>query len=114
MAGVMAHLLVIDDKDGVLSCLSELGYKVKEAQDGREGVELFYNGYNFDLVVTEIDMPRMHGNTVAKYIRRSTKPKTPIVAIAGPGDNTNKELFDFVLMRPFPLKTLHKVIKLLT
>jgi len=56
----------------------------------------------------------MHGNTVAKYIRRSTKPKTPIVAIAGPGDNTNKELFDFVLMRPFPLKTLHKVIKLLT
>ena len=110
----MADILVIDDEDGVLSCLSEVGYRVKEAQDGREGVELFYNGYNFALVITEIDMPGMNGNTVAKYIRRSTKPKTPIVAIAGPGDNTDRELFDFVLMKPFPLKTLHKVIKLFT
>jgi len=110
----MVHILVIDDQDGVLSCLPELGYRVKDAQDGREGVELFYNGYNFDLVITETDMPRMNGNTVAKYIRRSTKPKTPILAIARPGDNINKELFDFVLMKPFPLRTLIKVIKLLT
>ena len=108
----MSRIMVIDDQDGILSFLPELGYEVKDAQDGEEGIELFNNGYNFDLVITEVSMPGMNGNAVAKYIRSSDKPGTPIVAITRSGDDINKQLFDFVLMKPFPLKTLVKVIRL--
>jgi CheY-like chemotaxis protein len=69
----MDHILVIDDEDIILDCLrkslSYLGYLVTDAHDGQEEIELLKNGCNFDLVITDIGMPGMSGNAVAKHIR---------------------------------------------
>ena len=115
----MEHILLIDDQDAILkllrNVLTDLGYEVKVAHDGEEGIELVNSGYDFNLVITDINMPRMDGNAVAEYIRRSEKPDTPIVALtASSYDDINKELFNFVVMKPFDLKALITAIKSFT
>ena len=53
----MDHILVIEDQDGLLNFLREtlilMGYKVKTAHDGEEGIELFDNREDFNLVITQ-------------------------------------------------------------
>ena len=116
----MEHILVIEDEDAILDPirkdLTHLGYKVKVAHDGEEGIELFNNGYKFDLIITDITMPRMNGNAVAKYIRSSDKLDTPIVGITGSADldGINREFYSFILMKPFKLEALVDVIRSFT
>ena len=112
----MDNILVIDDEDMVLNFLRNtliyLGYSVTVAHDGEEGVEFFNNGYHFGLVITDISMPRMNGNEVAKSIRNSDKSCIPIVAITGyDEDNIDRELFNFVLPKPFDLEVLVDVVR---
>ena len=113
----MVHILVIDDDDGIRKLLSRvlggLGYEVKSARDGKDGIGLFNSGHNFNLVITDIRMPEMNGNEVAKCIRASQRPETPVVAITGYSKEADKELFDFMLEKPFDLKALMKVVGLL-
>jgi CheY-like chemotaxis protein len=110
----MNRVLVIDDDDNVRSLLKtilqDLGYEVKSASDGRDGVELF-NRVSIDLVITDIRMPRMNGNAVAEYIKSLDEPNTPVVAISGYSEEADWDLFDFVLMKPFNLQTLEEVVE---
>ena len=82
----MAQALVIDDEEAILKILRtllvKLDFEVKVARDGREGIELFGDGHDFDLVITDMRMPRVDGNQVAKHIRGSDKPDTPISAFS--------------------------------
>jgi two-component system cell cycle sensor histidine kinase/response regulator CckA len=115
----MDHILVIDNRYDIRNFLHEalapIGYEVKGAHDSEEGIELLNNGYNFNLVITDINMPRINANAVAKHIKSSNKADIPIVAIIDAGnDSINRELFNFVLVKPFKLKTLVKVIRLFT
>ena len=111
----MEKALVIDDEKNILDILStlleKLNFEVKVARDGREGIESFEDSHDFDLVITDIRMPRVDGNQVAKHIRDSAKPDTPIVAMSGYNDKTDGELFDFTLEKPFNLKELTTVVK---
>jgi CheY-like chemotaxis protein len=111
----MAQALIIDDEKNILNILRtllvKLDFEVKVAHDGREGIELFEDGHDFDMVITDIRMPRVDGNQVAKHIRGSGKPDTPIVAMSGYNDKADGELFDFTLAKPFNLKELMTVVK---
>ena len=103
----MARILVIDDDETILAVVHEFltqhGYHVKAAHSGEEGIELFDNGSNFDLVITDIRMPGIDGNEVAEYIRRSDRADTPIMAISGFIDNIDKDLFNIFIQKPFDL-----------
>ena len=83
----MEHILVIDDNEDIVNSVSKvlthLGYDVKVAHDGEEGIELFNRGFNFDCVITDINMPRVNGVEVAQYIRNSDKSEIPVIAITG-------------------------------
>jgi len=112
----MDHILLIDDHDAIVTflrkVLTDLGYEVEVAHDGEEGIKLVNNGYTFNLVITDINMPRMDGNAVAEYIRSSENPDTPIVALtASSPDDINSELFNFIIMKPFDLKALITAVK---
>jgi two-component system response regulator VanR len=102
-------ILVIDDEYGILTLIQEAltraGHNVEIASNGEEGIQKFDNR-SFDLVITDILMPRLDGNGVAHHIRNSSKKTTRIIAISGtPWLLENKE-FDMVLQKPFSLKTL--------
>ena len=111
----MHNLLIIDDEDNIIGLLqdyfSQLGYSVMSAKDGKEGIELFNSDANFDLVITDITLPGIDGNAVAKCIRNSQRPEVPIVAMSGYNDKADGELFDFMLAKPFNLKELMTVVK---
>ena len=112
---VMHNLLIIDDEDIIINLLQDyfgqLGYSVVTAKDGSEGIDLFNTSPNFDLVITDINMPGIDGNAVAKSIRLSQRTKVPIVGMSGYNDKTENQLFDFMLAKPFNLKELTTVVK---
>ena len=112
----MKHILVIDDNEGIVNSISKvlthLGFDVKVARDGEEGIQLFNRCFNFDCVITDINMPRMNGVEVAQYIRNSDKPEIPVIAITGFGEGgIDKELFSGSLLKPFKLRSLVEVVR---
>ena len=113
----MSNILVIDDDRIILNTLNKtlsfLGHNVKIACDGDEGIAAFSDGIYFNFVITDINMPKFTGYTVAKYIRTSDRRNTPIIAITGSIDNNHRDLFDFVLMKPFKIEDLVDTLGLL-
>ena len=111
----MLRILVIDDEQDfhrILSMvLTKLGYDVVVAEDGEKGMELFNEVPHFDLVITNIRMPGMNGNEVARQIKNSNKSDTPLVAITGFADEIQNNMFDSLLLRPFQLEDFKKVAR---
>ena len=84
-------VLAIDDQKLVLIPLAlrlkELGYTVITAKNATKGIEL-YNSFKPDLVIVDINMPKISGMEVIKYIRNIKKASTKIMALSG---NTDPE-----------------------
>lgn len=77
--------LVIDDNIVVRRVLQDLvtsfGYRADVAADGPEAIALFeQNGY--DVVLTDLAMPRMSGWQVLAAVRERD-PKTPVIIVTG-------------------------------
>jgi CheY-like chemotaxis protein len=86
-AGAVTRVLLAEDnpinREIMLSQLAALGYTVAEASDGREALDRFRAG-EFDLVLTDIEMPGLDGYGLAAEIRRLEPAggrRTPILAI---------------------------------
>ncbi|MEJ2689737.1 MAG: hybrid sensor histidine kinase/response regulator [Deltaproteobacteria bacterium] len=67
------RILVVDDSITVREVEREMllakGYSVEVAVDGLEAWNMLRSGVDFDLVVTDIDMPRMNGFELIKLIK---------------------------------------------
>ncbi len=67
-----ASILTVDDSASVRMAiriaLSGAGYAVTEAGDGAEGLAALKGG-RFDMVVTDLNMPRMDGLTMIRELR---------------------------------------------
>jgi DNA-binding NtrC family response regulator len=84
---LMPSLLLVDDDQTLLNVLLELfsgEHQCDAAATAEEGFELLgANGY--DLVVTDISMPGMSGETLLGYIKANS-PSTPVIFISGSKD----------------------------
>ena len=112
----MKKVLIIDDnkmfRELLKKYLTVKGYHVSVAKDGKDGINLFRNACNFDVVITDVEMPIIDGIAFAHLIRTSGKPQTPILAITGAFDSLQqKEVFDLVIQKPFSFERLESVIK---
>ena len=103
-----ARILVIDDEEAVRDLLSQMlqarGYKVVLAANGEEGIGRFKEG-EFDLVFTDLGMPKISGWEVSKTIK-GINPKVPIAMITGWGMELSKEKMgesgiDLIVSKPF-------------
>jgi len=110
----MNSILVIDDEKTVLDMVEQIlikfGYDVETATGGQEGLDKFDNG-SYDLVITDILMPELDGNHVAKHIRGSSKKNTPIIGISATPWLPDKENFTTILSKPFPVESLVENVK---
>ena len=84
-ATALPKVLIVDDSLSVRSSLSQLvsdgGYRVVTARDGLEAVSML-EVENPDMVLTDLEMPRMNGLDLASYIRHSNQwSQLPIVMI---------------------------------
>jgi CheY-like chemotaxis protein len=64
------------------SLLEAHGYAVETAVDGVDGLEKVRGDHKFDLVVTDIEMPRMNGFDFCEELRRQPElHELPIVVV---------------------------------
>ena len=85
----MRILVVEDDKmirEGISEYLSESGYIIIEAKDGKEALSKFNNDIN--LVILDIQIPFINGLEVLKEIRK--KSKLPILILTAFSDEEYK------------------------
>ena len=114
LGDTMYHILVIDDEKTILDVikivLSRTGFKVEIALNGREGIQKFDSG-QFDLVITDIQMPGLDGRDIVDYIHNSDRPYTPIIGISGSPWLLENIQFDAVLAKPFHFEDLINSIR---
>lgn len=67
------RVLVVDDEPAIRDTLSDLledeGFVVARARDGVEALQLLESRV-FDLIVTDVKMPRLDGASMARHLRR--------------------------------------------
>ena len=105
------RILVVEDdemiREGISEYLSEFGYIVIEAKDGREALSKFNNDIN--LIVLDIQIPFVNGLDVLKEIRK--KSKLPVLMLTAFSDEEYKidaftNLADGYVEKPFSLPVL--------
>ncbi len=80
-------VLLAEDDVGVRSVtaltLREFGYRVLEAADGQQALTVFVEaGGAVDLLITDVIMPGIHGDEVARQLRHD-HPELPVLYISG-------------------------------
>lgn len=110
----MCKVLIIDDEEAVRSLLTEVfvlnGIDTDAAVNGSDGLEKFHAG-EFDIVITDLVMPGINGNGVARQIRSSDRPETPIIGISGTTWLFENNHFDLVLEKPMSIISLVDAVK---
>ncbi len=118
METALKRILVVDDDEtirGIVSkMISRLGYEVLSADSGENGLELFLKN-QFDLVITDLDMPGMKGLDLAGIIKKKS-PYTLVILMTG----REKELIqakikdssvDQALFKPFGLVEFEEALQ---
>ncbi len=82
----MAKILAVDDsasmRQMVSFTLKGAGHDVTEASDGVEALNLAKSSSDFDLVISDINMPNMDGISLIKELRQLSNFKfTPILML---------------------------------
>jgi DNA-binding response OmpR family regulator len=113
----MCTILVIDDEKCILGVIQEaltrFGHNVEIAFDGVEGIKKFDDG-SYDIVITDMCMPRLDGKGVVQHIRKSRRNFIPVLGISGTPWQALDSGFDAVLSKPFPLQDLVESVNKLT
>lgn len=82
-------VLVVDDEKGIRFLLSEAllhkGFEVSLARDGLESLAKLEEN-NFDLVITDINMPRLDGVKMLKNMRETGREEKIIIMTGNPSD----------------------------
>ncbi len=85
-------ILAIDDQKLILLSvakkLTELGYTVNTANNGKDGIKLF-DSFKPNLVLVDMNMSGTSGMEVIKHIRFLKDSKTPVLVMSG---NTNESV----------------------
>ena len=110
VGGTMNILVVEDDqsiREGIAAFLSEFGYTMVEAKDGREALLKFNK--EIHLVILDIQIPFVNGLTVLKEIRKQSK--LPVLILTAFSDEEYKidaftNLADGYMEKPFSLPLL--------
>ena len=81
------HILIVDDSKTVRNLVAFImkkeGFKVTTAEDGLDGLEKLYSLGEVDLIVSDVNMPRMDGLTFIKTVREQAAYRDiPIVVLS--------------------------------
>jgi two-component system sensor histidine kinase and response regulator WspE len=71
--------------------LAQRGYLVDVAVDGLDGLEMARLGH-YDLIVSDIDMPRMNGLEMIRTLRNEIRTETvPIIVVSYKGRDEDRQ-----------------------
>ncbi len=112
---ISAHILFVEDDDDQLlttpRLLEGMGFSVTPVKDPFEAVQLCStDSSEFDLIITDFDMPALSGATLAKEI-----PHLPVILISGREDAhlAAKDVHNVqqVIIKPYNKQDLRTVIR---
>ncbi|GAB4543652.1 MAG: hypothetical protein Tsb0020_55390 [Haliangiales bacterium] len=87
-------MLVAEDspmiRDLVASALRSHGVRVVEASDGREALERLDELSDVDLLITDIEMPRLDGLGLITALRARSGPRIPAIVVSTRGSDDDK------------------------
>ena len=76
-------VLMVDDEERMRKLVKDFltikGYRVLEAGDGEEAIDIFFKEKDISLVILDVMMPKMDGWEVCKTIRRYSQ--VPIIML---------------------------------
>jgi putative nucleotidyltransferase with HDIG domain len=112
-------ILIVDDEDAIRSlfveALEELGYRCDVAANGLEALEKFYRVKDYDVVLLDIQMPKLNGIETLKKLK-AYSPDLSIIMVSASRDIENvraalKEgAYDYVF-KPFNVTDVDTVIR---
>ncbi len=119
----MTKVLAVDDsasmRQMVSFTLKSAGFEVTEASDGAEALKIAQS-QNFDVVISDVNMPNMDGLTLVKELRAlGTYKFTPILMLTTESSTEKKQAGRAVgatgwIVKPFNpdqlLATVNKVV----
>jgi CheY-like chemotaxis protein len=103
-----ARILFVDDEESLAEMYQEslayYGYHVEAVMSGYSALELFQKDPNrFDIVITDLTMPRMTGIQLAQEVM-AIRPDIPIILCSGFSDQTTKERAKILGIRKMLMK----------
>jgi two-component system cell cycle sensor histidine kinase/response regulator CckA len=108
-------ILIIESEEGIRKVIEEifstLGCKVYSAENGKEALDIFKQYGAFDLVILDIQIPIINGQTAFREIR-NINPEQKILIVSGyvdlkDLDDLIKSGADGLLKKPF---RMYKII----
>jgi DNA-binding response OmpR family regulator len=112
-------ILLVDDEDSIQKLLAypleRDGFRVLQARDGAEALELF-DGERVDLVVLDLMLPKVDGLEVCKRLRAGSD--VPIIMLTARGDELDKVLglelgADDYITKPFSIREFRSRVRAL-
>jgi len=112
-----ARILVVDDEAALRDMLTRMlktqGHQVVAASDGEQAMKCF-EAESFDLVLTDLGMPKMSGWEVGKALKK-INAKVPVAIITGWGMELNREKMrengvDLIVSKPFNFDQVIQVV----
>jgi two-component system response regulator FlrC len=100
-------------RTALFEALTRQGHAVDVAENGFEAMEKF-KAQPFDLVITDVRMPRMDGMEVLREVKK-TSARTPVLVVSGYGtvetavEAMREGAFDFI-MKPFSLDLIEETV----
>ncbi|RWX76529.1 response regulator [Neorhizobium lilium] len=115
-----ANILTVDDSASIRLttrvALSNAGYQVTEAVDGVDGIAKLGGG-EFDLIVTDLNMPNMDGLTMIRELRKMPAHMgVPVIFLTTESDGEIKQQAKAAgatgwLTKPFDPESLVKIVR---
>lgn len=112
------HILVVEDEPYIRDIMEETlvaqGYKVTVAEDGRRGLDAFRSKeQSIDLVITDLGLPQMSGEELAREIH-SIQPDARLIAATGYVDEEKRKFlrqigFKAIILKPFQFDQLLEI-----
>lgn len=113
----MKKILIVEDEKEIRNILKiylqTAGYEVTEAEDGEEGMKIFYEK-TFDLVILDIMLPKKDGWSICREIKQYSS--VPVIIMTA-RNNEDDEVFGFeigaddYITKPFSCKVLLARVK---
>ena len=117
------HIMVVDDSKTIRNLVAFVlkgeGFRVSTAEDGLDAIEKLYGLDPVDLIVSDVNMPRMDGFTFIKTIRAQDAYKDiPIIVLSTEGQEKDIQTgmslgANLYMVKPKKKKKMVRNIKML-
>lgn len=113
------QILLVDDEDGVRIVVARIlktnGFAVTECANAEQALEILSKRNDFDLLITDMIMPGIDGETLIQKARE-VYPKLKTILMSGYSDDmakhsSNETIDNSFIPKPFELNTLLEKVK---